>query len=114
MVILVCGSRTWTSADQTLRLARRLAELRPTQIIAGGAVGADQIAENWAKRNSIPVLVCTPNWNKFGRSAGIKRNNQMLDMKPDLVLACWDGQSKGTKHTIDEAERRGIRVEVLR
>ncbi len=34
----------------------------------------------------------------------------MLESKPDLVLAFWDGQSRGTKHTITEARRRNIPV----
>jgi hypothetical protein len=114
MRILVCGSRGWESVWQVRMVYAELDKAKPTEIISGGARGADRVAEVWAKTNSVPITVFTPDWNKYGRRAGVLRNNQMLDKKPDLVLAFWDGLSKGTKHTIDEARRRNIRVEVIR
>jgi hypothetical protein len=102
MRVLVCGSRA------------ELDRLKPTEIISGGARGADRVAEVWAKTNSVPITVFTANWNKYGRRAGILRNNQMLDTNPDLVLAFWDGVSTGTKYTINEARKRGMKVEVIR
>ena len=112
MIVLVCGSRTWQGQVKSLQMMNVLEELNPDEIIVGGAEGADRLAEVWAKAHSVPVTVITANWRKEGRSAGIKRNNRMLDRNPDRVLAFWDGQSKGTKHTIDQARRRGIKVEV--
>lgn len=114
MRVLVCGSRGWESVWQVRMVYAELDKLKPTEIISGGARGADRVAEVWAKTNSVPITVITPNWEKYGRRAGILRNNQMLDTKPDLVLAFWDGLSKGTKHTIDEALRRNMKVEVIR
>ncbi len=49
----------------------------------------------------------------MGRRAGLDRNVRMLDSKPDLALAFWDGQSRGTGHTITEARRRNIPVTVV-
>ncbi len=49
----------------------------------------------------------------MGRRAGPERNIRMLDSTPDLVLAFWDGQSRGTRHTISEARRRNITVRVV-
>jgi hypothetical protein len=114
MKVLVCGSRGWESVWQVRMVYSELDRIKPTEIISGGARGADRVAEVWAKSNSVPITVFTPDWEKYGRSAGILRNNQMLDTNPDLVLAFWDGLSKGTKHTIDEARRRDMRVEVIR
>lgn len=113
MKVLVCGSRTWTSVEQTKKAYKVLDEISPTWIISGGAAGADRIAELYARGKSIPVTILVPDWNKYGRSAGYKRNIQMLDMEPDCVVAFWDSQSRGTKHTIDEAKKRGIRTEVI-
>jgi hypothetical protein len=58
-----------------------------------------------------------PLWNRAGtekhsKAAGPIRNNEMLDTCPDVVIAFWDGVSKGTKHAIGEASRRGLAVEV--
>jgi hypothetical protein len=51
-------------------------------------------------------------WKQYGKRAGILRNLQMLDQRPDLVLAFQRNGSRGTQHTIDEARKRGIAVEV--
>src|SRR3954465_2946642 len=114
MRVLVCGSRGWGRVWQVRMVYAELDKLKPTEIISGGARGADRVAEVWAKTNSVPITVFTPDWNKYGRRAGILRNNQMLDTNPDLVLAFWDGVSTGTKHTINEARKRGMKVEVIR
>lgn len=52
------------------------------------------------------------NW-KLGRRAGPIRNQLMLDQNPDKVIAFHDGRSRGTLHTITEARRRGISVEII-
>jgi hypothetical protein len=109
--VLVTGSRDWS---QHVLLKQRLAELpRGSSIIHGGARGADQSAGQAARALGIPETAYPADWRGKGKAAGIIRNLAMLDTKPDLVLAFWDGQSTGTKHTIDEARRRGIPVEVI-
>lgn len=110
-VILVCGSRGWSS---TVELRRRLAALPPdAEIIHGAARGADQDAARIARSLGIPETGYPADWKTHGRRAGVLRNLAMLDAPPDLVLAFWDGQSRGTAHTITEAKRRGIPVEVI-
>jgi hypothetical protein len=59
------------------------------------------------------VRVFPADWERYKRRAGIIRNLEMLDQEPDLVIAFWDGKSRGTAHTIGEARRRGIPVEVV-
>lgn len=114
VTVLVCGSRSWSDDDGWI-IRRRLNELgTATKIIHGDAVGADRIAHLHAISRGMPVERFWPDWNRHGRRAGILRNLQMLDQEPDLVLAFWDGESRGTAHTITEARRRGIDVEVIR
>lgn len=71
-------------------------------IISGGAKGADSLGERYAENWQIPIKRFLPDWNKFGRSAGFRRNQQIVDAC-DMVLAFWDGKSRGTKDTIDKA-----------
>ena len=52
-------------------------------------------------------------WDTYGKQAGFIRNIQMLDEKPDLVIAFQKNASRGTQHTINEARKRGIPVEVI-
>lgn len=111
MRVLVCGSRSWESIA---KIGVRFVNLpdEPIEILHGGARGADKLADLLARKMGFAVRVFPAQWRKHGRRAGILRNIAMLDEKPDLVLAFWDGFSRGTKHTIAEAERRGIPTEV--
>lgn len=110
MRVLVCGSRVW---DMPTWIGSRLAELpKNAEIIHGGARGVDTIAGTYASALGLKVTEYPADWHGQGKAAGIIRNGQMLDTKPDLVIAFWDGQSRGTRHTIEEARRRGIRVNV--
>lgn len=111
MVILACGSRNWTSYSQ---IYQELAQYENAALIHGGARGADELAGRAGEALRWQVLVVPADWNKYGRRAGFVRNVQMLDMQPDLVIAFWDGKSRGTEHTIREAKARGIEVRVVR
>ena len=112
MRVLVCGSRDWT--DET-RIFQRLSLLPfGTEIISGAASGADSLAAMVAQTLGFTVREFPADWNRHGRSAGYIRNNEMLNEDPDLVIAFWDGQSRGTAHTIYEAHNRAIPVEVIR
>ena len=113
MRILVCGDRNWN--DQ-VRITSRLAKLGHGHVIVHGAArGADTMAGVAASSLDMSVDVYPADWNKFGRSAGPIRNRQMLDTKPDLVIAFHPNieASKGTKDCVNEARRRGIPVEVI-
>jgi hypothetical protein len=85
---------------------------RGTIIVHGGAHGADRMAGELAHALGLEERVMLPDWDGRGRRAGIERNIAMLDLYPDRVLAFWDGASTGTGHTIHEARRRGIPVDV--
>lgn len=109
--ILVCGSRGWT---HMLPVIERLCELSEgSVVIHGAAKGADRIAGLVAGGLGLTVEAFPADWAKFGKRAGLIRNKQMLDTKPDRVIAFWDGKSPGTKHTILTARYRGIPVEVV-
>jgi hypothetical protein len=112
--VLVCGSRSWSNA---LKVHDAIGDLalewdEPLTIIHGGARGADSIADEVARDMNYHIERVPADWSK-GKSAGVLRNLQMLDMEPAIVLAFWDGQSRGTLHTISEATRRGIPVRIV-
>lgn len=111
MKVLVCGSRDWKNADVVWSRLRKLPQ--DSTIIHGCARGADRIASAVARDFNFNEWRFPARWALDGKRAGYLRNVAMLDEKPDLVIAFWDGQSPGTKHTIDEARRRGISVEVV-
>jgi hypothetical protein len=124
MRVLVCGSRTITDKKfitSTLKqVFVELIKANPDEtytVITGGAAGPDKIANDWAERQwerSVfikSIEVYPAQWDKYGKSAGYKRNRQMIDSGVDLVIAFWDGGSKGTEHTMDLAKRCGIKVQ---
>ena len=108
--VLVCGSRDWQDIHA---IRMRLVTLPPSSVIVhGGAVGADRIAAFLAEDFGFTVEEYKADWNRYGKPAGIIRNIEMLDTRPDLVVAFHRNNSRGTLHTITEARKRGILVEV--
>tara|TARA_R110000737_G_scaffold337022_2_gene356960 strand:+ start:2447 stop:2806 length:360 start_codon:yes stop_codon:yes gene_type:complete len=87
--------------------------LSPVEVVSGGARGADACGEYVASEVFLPVKVFPADWGKHGKSAGYIRNSEMADYA-DVLLAFWDGKSKGTKHMIDLALKKGLLVKVVR
>ena len=80
-----------------------------TTVISGTSIGVDRIGERWAEMNGIPVERYPADWEKYGRSAGHIRNDLMAS-RADMLIAFWDGRSKGTKSMIDIAMKRGLKT----
>lgn len=85
----------------------------PSVVISGTARGADRLGELWAGRHQIPVERFPADWDRYKKAAGYRRNEQMAD-HAEALIAIWNGQSPGTKHMIDIARRKGLRVYVRR
>jgi hypothetical protein len=112
MKVLICGSRTWENVDEIKQWLRRYE--KDTEIIVGGARGADSIAESCARELGLKVSVFLAEWHRYGRRAGAIRNLNMLDQKPDFVVAFRVvGESPGTDQCVREARRRRIPVQVI-
>ena len=95
MKVAVIGSRSICGIELEKYIPAEVCE-----IVSGGAVGVDSLAEAYAKKHGIPLTVFLPEYKKYGRAAPLKRNEQIVDYA-DTVIAFWDGKSKGTKYTID-------------
>ena len=108
--VLVCGGRDFS--DKKL-MDGAMSELdnavRISEVIHGGASGADSMAGRWAEQHNIPVTVFKADWSRYGKSAGPRRNEKMLyEGKPDFVLAFPGG--RGTAHMVSIAEKAGVKV----
>lgn len=108
MRVIIAGSRTITDYNELLK-AIAAAKFPISLVISGGARGADTLGERYAKNNGIPVERCLPDWSKHGNSAGFIRNAEMVNIA-DALIALWDGNSRGTMHTITLARKKGIPV----
>lgn len=111
MRIAIIGSRGFNDYDKLEKTLNEYLdkEDKVSMIVSGGARGADSLGERWAKENGIETLIFLPDWNKHGKSAGYIRNKDIIE-NSDLVIAFWDGVSKGTKHSIDIARSSGKEV----
>jgi len=103
MKLAIVGSRDFNDYEF---LKRIIAHHPCTQIISGGARGADALAKRYATEHGIPIQECMPNWEVYGKSAGFLRNEQIVKACDELV-AFWDGKSRGTKHSLTLAENAG-------
>lgn len=81
-------------------------ESRVGEIVSGGAKGADSLAARWARERGVALKEFLPDWDKYGKSAGMRRNAEIVDYA-DSVIAFWDGESKGTANTILRAQKAG-------
>lgn len=111
MRVIVCGGRDFSDTQRIWNglEAFHNSEGKITALAHGGASGADNIAGTWGKDEGIPVYEFKANWKKYGKAAGPKRNQRMLDeFKPDIVIAFPGG--KGTADMIRRAEAEGVRV----
>lgn len=106
MKVAVIGSRGLSVSD----LGRYLPE-NTTEIVSGGAKGVDTSAREYAKKNGIKLTEFLPEYTRFGRSAPLKRNITIIEYS-DIVLAFWDGKSRGTKFVIDNCRKLGVEVRV--
>ena len=82
-----------------------------TEIISGGAKGVDFSAREYAQRHGLKLTEYLPEYSRYGRSAPLKRNITIIK-NADLVLAFWDGTSRGTKYVIDNCKKRNIPIQI--
>lgn len=113
MRTIIAGSRTFCFLHNYEIMCREIAKLpfTITEVVSGGAVGADLLGEHWAKNHNIPVSQFKPDWGA-GRQGGILRNIKMAK-HADALVAFWDGKSKGTQHMISEAKSKNLKVTVI-
>lgn len=111
MKVAIIGSRRYHSLQLVRAYVASLNE--DDWVVTGGAMGVDLEAEGAARERKLPFLVFPAQWERYGRSAGYKRNILIVQYA-DRVVAFWDGKSKGTQNTIELAERMDKPVEIVR
>lgn len=110
MRTIIAGSRDITSPF-IVGQAIKACGWTPTVVISGAARGVDRLGEDWAKIHNVPIERFPAEWSRLGKSAGYIRNQKMAE-EADALIAIWDGVSKGTKHMIDIATAKGLKIYV--
>ena len=111
MKLIVAGSRTFMDKQKVFDFLDKGKE-KITEIVSGLAKGPDSFGKEWAEINGIPVKEFPADWDNLGRKAGPIRNCQMGDYA-DALVAFWDGESKGTKHMIEYATKKNLKVKII-
>lgn len=108
--VLVCGGRDFNNRKIAYAALDQLdKEYKFDTLIDGMAKGADELGFDWAISRGVVTERYRADWDKFGKSAGPIRNQQMLtEGVPDLVVAFPGGV--GTADMINRAEKAGIPV----
>ena len=106
MKTIIAGTRTFNDYEL---LKTKLTKFRLThditEIVSGGAKGADRLGERYAEEYNITIKIFPANWNKHGNAAGPIRNRQMAEYADQLIVF-WDGSSKGTNNMIDSMDKQ--------
>jgi hypothetical protein len=108
MRVIIAGSRAITDFPTVCDAVQR-SGFPISRVLSGMARGVDALAIRYAQEKGLPLDPFPAQWTKWGRGAGYKRNVQMAQ-NADALIAIWDGASPGTKHMIQVAKSRGLRV----
>jgi hypothetical protein len=119
MRLIIAGSRSILDKelvfsiikDQISKLENKY-NFKINSIISGGAKGIDTFAEDYSKKYNYNFKLYPAYWDTFGKKAGYIRNVEMAK-NADILLAIWDGKSKGTKHMIDIAKKENLIVDLI-
>lgn len=115
--LIVAGGRDFNDArllsNTLFALAEEVGADVGIELISGMARGADRLAYEFAKMHNVVCHEFPANWDKYGKSAGYRRNEEMAKFA-DMALVFWDGKSRGTGHMIDSMQRMNKPVQVIR
>lgn len=106
--VAVIGGRNFTDKAKLFDVLTKNKE-KIKLIVSGGADGADTLAVEWAKAYGVPYLVFPALWRDpvtgaFDKGAGFRRNRYIVQYS-DVVVAFWDGKSRGTANSLEIAKQ---------
>ena len=114
--VIIAGSRGFSNyrllREQCNKFLREKRKTSNIIIVSGHARGADFYGEKYAQDEGLDLEIYPAQWNKFGKRAGYRRNEQMAEVA-DALIAFWDGSSRGTKHMIDIMNEKNLLVRVV-
>lgn len=108
--VIVCGGRAYANRKRLFEVLDAIHQtLGISEVIQGGATGADALAKEWALDRGVAMTECKANWKKHGLAAGPIRNQSMLDRcMPTWVVAFPGGT--GTADMIHRSTVAGVAV----
>jgi hypothetical protein len=115
--VVICGSRDFEDYPVLRAFCDKIlsnkAQTHKIVVVSGTAKGADTLGERYADEKGYACLRYPADWERFGRSAGMRRNERMLD-ESDGVIAFSKNGSRGTEHMITVTKAAGKKCAVYR
>jgi len=113
MRVAIIGSRN-IRGDEEYWYGKICEKIPPncTEIVSGGAEGIDTLARRYAKEHGILFKEFPPDYGKYRKSAGLIRNTDIVEYS-NIVLAFWDGESKGTADTVMKCYKLNKHLEIF-
>ena len=113
MKIIVAGGRDFNDYELLKeKLNEIVGDNSNIEIVSGMARGADLLGIKYANELGHPIKEFPAQWDKYGKSAGYRRNDEMAKYS-DTCVCFWDGKSKGTKHMIDISNKYKLKTFVF-
>lgn len=111
--VIVAGSRNFDDYELLSDTSDKLLQNKGKDvvIVSGTARGADTLGEQYAAERGFQISRFPADWDRFGKSAGYRRNVQMAE-NADALVAFWDGVSRGTGHMINIAKEKNLLVRI--
>lgn len=103
MKLIIAGSRNlYPSFQFILNCVSMLNINKITEVVSGGCEGVDREGEHFASHMKLLIKKFSADWDKWGKSAGPRRNKQMAQYG-DALLLIWDGNSRGSASMKEQA-----------
>jgi hypothetical protein len=109
MKVAVIGSRNFNDYEKVKQV---LSTKNITLLVSGGAKGADTLGQKYAEEHDIETKIFLPDWEKYGKKAGFLRNSDIIN-ESELVIAFWDGFSKGTLDSLKKAKKENKNILII-
>jgi hypothetical protein len=113
MRVAIVGSRELHGNEE--RWYNKICERVPancTEIVSGGAEGIDSLARRYAEEHGLLLKEFLPEYGRHGKSAAFVRNSHIVEYA-HIVLAFWDGKSRGTADTVIKCYNSNKPVEIF-
>jgi hypothetical protein len=111
--VIIAGGRDFQDWDKLVEVCDRVfKDYSTVEIVSGAAKGADRLGEQYANERGHQIKQFPADWDKYGKSAGYRRNAEMANYAGALI-AFWDGVSRGTSHMINLAKEKGLKILII-
>ncbi len=85
-LVAIAGGRVADAGTVFRSLDKARAKYADIVLAHGGGPGVERIAAQWAEQRGVHQVVCKPDWDRHGRAAPFRRNDELLDLLPKGVI----------------------------